>query len=62
MRPFADDLDGGVHRARIQADFDGGVRSGVRGTPTLFANGLRHDGSYDAAALLSALRGTTTAG
>lgn len=46
----------GAHLDRIEADFDGGVRSGVRGTPTFFVNGLRHDGSYSSSQLLSALR------
>jgi len=48
----------GAHLDRIQADFDGGVRSGVRGTPTFFVNGLRHDGSYAGSELLAALRAT----
>lgn len=33
--------------AKIRADFLGGVRSGVNGTPTFFINGVRHDGSYE---------------
>jgi protein-disulfide isomerase len=42
--------------ARIRRDFDGGVATGeVRGTPTLFIDGVVHDGAYDAAALLRAL-------
>ena len=32
---------------RVRADFAGGVRSGVNGTPTFFINGLRHDGPWD---------------
>ena len=34
----------------------GGVRSGVNGTPAFFINGLRHDGSYDFASLVSAIQ------
>jgi protein-disulfide isomerase len=30
---------------KVRADFLGGVRSGVNGTPTFFINGERHDGS-----------------
>jgi protein-disulfide isomerase len=56
---FSADLDGRMHVEHIQADFDGGVRSGVRGTPTFFTNGIRHDGDYSARALLAALRGET---
>ena len=36
-----------TYRARVRADFTGGVRSGVNGTPTFFMNGQRHDGTYD---------------
>ncbi|MEA2502904.1 MAG: formate-nitrite transporter family protein [Actinomycetota bacterium] len=57
---FAADLAGGVHLDRIRADLDGGVRSGVGGTPTFFVNGLRHDGSYSGSELVSALRATST--
>lgn len=41
---------------RINADFFGGVRSGVNGTPCLFINGTRYDGPRDAHTLLFALR------
>ncbi len=33
--------------ARIQADFMGGVRSGVNGTPGFFVNGYRFDGGAE---------------
>ncbi len=36
-----------TYRGRIRADFSGGVRSGVNGTPTFFINGERYNGSYD---------------
>jgi len=58
---FAADLASGVHLDRIRADVDGGVQSGVGGTPTFFTNGVRHEGPYAAAALLAALRATTPA-
>jgi len=32
------------------------VRSGVNGTPTFFINGVRHDGSYELPALMTALQ------
>ena len=40
---------------RVRADFSGGVRSGVNGTPTFFINGQRHDGAYDFASLVEAI-------
>jgi NhaA family Na+:H+ antiporter len=40
---------------RIEADFDSGVRSGVRGTPTFFVNGLKHNGSIDERGLRTAI-------
>ncbi len=33
------------HQARIKEDFDGGIRSGVNGTPTFYVNGVRHNGA-----------------
>lgn len=40
---------------RIRQDFFGGVRSGVNGTPTIFINGWRHDGGWEARSLIVAL-------
>lgn len=40
---------------RIQKDFQGGVRSGVNGTPTFFINGVRHDGPYEFEDLAAAI-------
>ncbi len=42
---------------RVHADFRGGVRSGVNGTPTFFLNGERYDGNWsDAKSFLAALK------
>ena len=42
--------------ARIRRDVDGGLASGqVRGTPTLFIDGVLHRGGYDPPTLLAAL-------
>jgi len=41
--------------ARIRADFSGGVRSGVNGTPTFFINGVRNDGPSEFMELLLAV-------
>ena len=40
---------------RVEADFNSGVRSGVRGTPTLFVNGTRYRGEVTTRALVAAL-------
>jgi|SRR5882724_522110 len=40
---------------RVRADFSGGVRSGVNGTPTFFINGQRHDASFDYDTLVTAI-------
>ncbi|MGB9428914.1 MAG: thioredoxin domain-containing protein [Gammaproteobacteria bacterium] len=37
-------LEAGAYEKRIRTDFNGGVRSGVNGTPTFFINGRRYDG------------------
>ena len=41
----SDIADGGP-RQRVEADFEGAIRSGANGTPTFFVNGLRYDGSW----------------
>jgi protein-disulfide isomerase len=41
--------------AKVRADFLGGVRSGVNGTPTFFINGVRHDGSWAFGDLVTAI-------
>ncbi len=45
------------HLRRIRADFEGGIRSGVKKTPTLFINGNRYDGVVEAGAILEAVSG-----
>jgi protein-disulfide isomerase len=36
----------GAPRERVEADFEGAIRSGANGTPTFFVNGVRYDGSW----------------
>ncbi len=51
----ADDLRHHVRGPAVQAEVDGAARSRVPGTPTLFLDGERLDGAYDAATLLARL-------
>jgi len=39
-------IAGGEPRERVEADFEGAIRSGANGTPTFFVNGVRYDGSW----------------
>ena len=56
---FADELARHTHAARVREDFLSGARGGVNGTPTLFINGVRHDGSFDLDTLLGAIEAAT---
>ncbi|MCU1272693.1 MAG: Periplasmic thiol:disulfide interchange protein DsbA [Bryobacterales bacterium] len=53
---FVSELRGHLYLPRIQVDMESGLRSGVKGTPTFFINGVRHRGGYDMESLLQALR------
>ncbi len=55
MARFGRELAEHAHARRVREDFRGGLKSGVRGTPTFFVNGLRHDGRNDIAALRAAV-------
>lgn len=48
-------LDQHDYAPKVDADFLSGVRSGVNGTPCFFINGVRHNGTYDAMSLSSAI-------
>jgi protein-disulfide isomerase len=56
----AHDLATGAMTARVRTDVEGGIRSGVNGTPAFFVNGRRFDGNWaDAVAFATALRAVT---
>jgi hypothetical protein len=44
-----------VYARRVREDLRGGLKSGVRRTPTFFVNGLRHEGPNDLATLWPAV-------
>jgi len=46
-RALAKSLKSEEYAEKVRADFLGGVRSGVNGTPTFFINNHRHDGPFD---------------
>ena len=52
---FQRDVDSAASAKRIRDDFDGGARSGVRGTPTFFINAHRYRGAIDADAMMTAM-------
>jgi len=52
---FRKELASGVHAPRVRADYLGGVRSGVQGTPTFFINGALYEGRQDASSFIGAL-------
>ncbi|MEA2881868.1 MAG: hypothetical protein QOH32_1124 [Bradyrhizobium sp.] len=49
-------LETGQYKDKVRRDFMGGIRSGVNGTPAFFINGVRHDGPYDYASLVSGIQ------
>lgn len=52
---LAAEIEAQAYATRIERDVASAARSGAAGTPTFFANGVRHQGAYDAASLIEAL-------
>ncbi len=44
MEVFKSDLELEILQAKVEADFESGIRSGVNGTPSFFLNGNKFDG------------------
>jgi protein-disulfide isomerase len=44
---FERDLAKHSHASEVRGQIQSGLRSDVRGTPTFFVNGIRHEGSHD---------------
>jgi len=49
------ELASGAHAGRVRADYLGGLRSGVNGTPAFFINGERYEGEFGLDSLVAAL-------
>ena len=56
LQQFREDLRRHTFRNRIADDVESAAASGVLGTPTFFVDGRRHHGTYDAQALLAAVK------
>lgn len=57
---FIREIEAGQHRDHILADYRGGIRNGVQGTPTFFVNGQMYKGPLEAEGLVSELTQTST--
>jgi protein-disulfide isomerase len=55
LKRFDRELAEHAHARRVNEDVRSGLKSGVKGTPTFFVNGLRHDGPNDLATLRAAM-------
>jgi protein-disulfide isomerase len=56
MQQYARDMTEQRALARIEEDVEGGLRSGVQGTPTFFINGVMYRDSWEHDPLLAALQ------
>ena len=55
LEQFQQDLENHTYAEHVREDFQGGVRSGVNGTPSFFINGNRYDGAWDLESLIDAV-------
>jgi protein-disulfide isomerase len=55
-RRLISDMQDPALSAKVDADFDSGLHSGVNGTPTFFINGKRYDDSWEEDSLLAHLQ------
>lgn len=54
---FRIDIRSEVLASKIEADFEGGERSGVTGTPNFYVNGQKYDGDWEGDGLIQYLKG-----
>lgn len=55
LERFAGDLSGHVFLPKVADDLKGGLRSGVKGTPSFFINGVLYPGRHDRASMRAAI-------
>lgn len=53
---FKNDMQNNTLRAKVEADFESGVRSGVNRTPSFFINGVKYEGGSEANKLINYLK------
>lgn len=53
---FINDIQNNALLAKVEADFESGIRSGVNRTPSFFINGVKYAGGADAAELIYYLK------
>jgi protein-disulfide isomerase len=46
MQTFGNDFKDPALFAKVESDFDSGIKSGVNGTPSFYINGVKFDGAY----------------
>jgi protein-disulfide isomerase len=53
---FKTDFEKPEFAARVEEDFESGIRSGVNGTPSFFINGKKYDGNWEGEEFLAFLK------
>ena len=56
IETFKQEMAQHIYAQRIYEDIESGTRSGVRGTPTFFINGMLHEDTYTLEVLLPAIK------
>ena len=56
VEKFKQDMRAGAPAAKVEADFESGVRSGVNGTPSFFVNDQKFDGDWQGQGLTDFLQ------
>jgi protein-disulfide isomerase len=47
LKRFKNDIQSSILSAKVEKDFESGVRSGVNGTPSFFINGKKYNGDWE---------------